>query len=200
MKRIALIIIVLVSGLVICCGDDDSDSDTDADSDSDGDTDTDPDTSWCDTIHEVRQPGTDLCWRRCPLGQTWDGDSCEGTWTVIWKDWCDASGQTATGCTPDNPGQDICELTLGGGFRLPTAEEFSVLLEESGLGWYDGKECDGGDGATICTGMFGYDSGLYWSSSPGGDDYAWDARFNVGYVDILGVDRDHSVRCVRSGP
>ncbi len=101
--------------------DADADADTDSDTDSDTDADTDTGTGVFCLPDEVRQPATDLCWMRCALGQEWDGDSCEGT--KITKDWCDASGETASGCSPDNPGQDFCALTLGAGYRLPTAEE-----------------------------------------------------------------------------
>ena len=51
--------------------DTDSDSDTDSDTDTDTDTNTDTDTSpvFRCMEHEVLQPGTSLCWRRCLLGR-----------------------------------------------------------------------------------------------------------------------------------
>ncbi|MFO8071533.1 MAG: DUF1566 domain-containing protein [Polyangia bacterium] len=176
------------------CGDDDSAGGGDADSDTDTDTDT--DTDFC-LPEELRQPETELCWLRCPLGQTWNGSSCEGLMDSM--DWCDASGENSSGCSPDSPGQDICELSAGAGYRLPTAEEYSVLLEESGLGNYDGKQCDGDDGDTMCTEMFGYDGGWYWSSTPYDSNDAWFADFGYGKVNNGSVLYDYYVRCVRSG-
>ncbi len=201
MKKASWVISLLATVALATAGCEDDDStgggDADSDTDTDTDTDTDNDTDFC-LPEEVRQPMTDLCWLRCPLGQTWSGSSCEGS-----KDsmgWCDASGENADGCTPDNPGQDICELTLGAGYRLPTAEEYSVLLEESGLGNHDGKDCDGDDGDTMCTGMFGYDTGYYWSSTPYDSSSAWSASFDHGSVNDYYVYGGDYVRCVRSGP
>jgi hypothetical protein len=186
-------------------GDADSDSDTDGDTDADGDSDTDGDTDadsdgdsdFCGN-DEVRQPSTSLCWRRCPLGQAWDGDSCEGT--MVGKDWCDASGGTTLGCSPDNPGQDFCTLTLGGGFRLPTAQEFSVLLEETGDVGSGGKKCDGSDGATLCTGMFGNDAGNYWASTLCVVAMGCIGSFPYGDVHGSLVNSTWDMRCLREGP
>ena len=220
MNGTARILVVLLAALVLATAgcweggftgggdagsdaDSDSDGDTDADTDSDTytdtdtDTDTDADTDFC-LPEEVRQPETELCWLRCPLGQTWNGSSCDGSKDSM--DWCDASGENAPDCSPDNPGQDICELSAGAGYRLPTAEEYSVLLEESGLGNQDGKDCDGDDGDTMCTEMFGYDAEYYWSATPYDSNFAWYAHFDYGNVYNAIVYYDYDVRCVRSGP
>jgi len=166
--------------------------------DGDTDTDSDSDTDFCDQDTEVRQPETDFCWRRCPLGQTWDGDSCEGT--KIRADWCETNGENHDDCYPDNPGVSRCEQYLDSRYRVPTAEEFSVLLEESELGNMDGKKCNGGDGPTMCNGMFGSDSGWYWSSSLYDVYYAWNALFSYGSVGYDYVHNALYVRCVRTGP
>jgi len=83
---------------------------------------------------------------------------------------------------------------------VPTAEEFSVLLEETGGVGSGGKDCDGDDGPTMCTGMFGSDSGWYWSSSLYGVHSAWYAEFFNGYVGHNYVYNGGYVRCVRTGP
>ncbi len=179
--------------------DSDTDADTDTDSDIDTDTDTDTDTDFCDPVTEVRQPGTDLCWKRCPLGMTWSGSACEGS--EIEKDWCDASGKTATDCSPDNPGVNICEETLGAGYRLPTKEEFMDLLGNCSdeVSYYSCDECDSRDGQTTCTDMFDSDSGLYWSSPSDSDYSAWSVYFGDGGLEELSKYIELSIRCVRDG-
>jgi hypothetical protein len=122
-------------------------------------------------------------------------------------DWCNASGVDAPVgdgsfyCETDHDGTDICQQTYPDtDWRLPTAEEYSVLLEETGLGNADGKECDGDDGDTICTDMLGYVAGWYWSSSSDSDSNAWNAGFHYGRVNPGSKAEDDYVRCVRSGP
>jgi len=149
---------------------------------------------------EVRQPATDLCWMRCPLEQTWNGSSCEGAKTPA--GWCDASGNDVSGyCSTTHDGTDLCELTLGEGYRLPTRDEFVALLGncvDQGTS-YECDECDGGDGQTTCTDMFTSDDGYYWSSTPSGSYGAWYADFDLGSVYGSYADFDSYVRCVR-GP
>lgn len=180
--------------------DADADADTDADADADTDSDSDSDTgSFCGTAHEVQQPLTDLCWRRCPLGQTWNGDSCAGT--GIEMNWCDASGEDLYGCTAENPGQDVCEISFGEGNRLPTVEEFIALLGnciDQGS-YYECDDCQGGDGPTTCTGMFASDTGYYWSSTPFDATHAIDAGFPTGNVGGIVPYYLVGIRCVREG-
>ncbi|MCP4709911.1 MAG: DUF1566 domain-containing protein [Planctomycetes bacterium] len=159
--------------------------------------------------NEVQQSGTNLYWRSCPIGQTWDDIppcGCIDDPEKLLTDWCYASGVDAPNgsggyyCQSDHDGTDICAQTYPStGWRLPTAEEYSVLLEETGLGNYDGKNCNGTDGNTMCTDMFGYDSRYYWSSSSFDDSAAWLASFNLGYVYEFNKHDNGYVRCVRSG-
>ncbi|MFO8071975.1 MAG: hypothetical protein R6V85_08875 [Polyangia bacterium] len=107
-------------------------------------------------------------------------------------DWCDASGQNTNGCETDNPGVDLCADTLGDDYRLPTRNEYEVLL--------GGNRCDGGNGETMCTEMFGYDEGRYWSSTISGSMAAYCALFNMGYVDPDSTSDLRNVRCPREGP
>ncbi len=155
----------------------------------------------CDSPDDVMQPGTRQCWHRCPLSQTWNGVACEGS--KIEADWCDATGKTSTGCSPDNPGQDICELTLGTDYRLPTRKELSLLLEESKFGSDDGLDCDGDVGDTMCTNMLGNDNGDYWSLNRGeysSETSAWYASFNWGRLYATSSSSSRKVRCLLPGP
>ena len=65
--------------------------------DTDAGTDADIDTDFC-LDGEVLQPGTELCWLRCPLGQTLNGSVCNGT--KIWANWCGASGSDVSCLRP----------------------------------------------------------------------------------------------------
>jgi hypothetical protein len=131
---------------------------------------------------EVRQPGTGLYWLRCPVGQTWNGSSCSGEGKEM--SWSEA------------------ESACPSGYRLPTRQEFVDLLGGCDSDVLSGKfgyckRCESGN----CRSMFPSDTRWYWSSSPHGDSYAWNAFFGNGSVNRGGVGYDISnVRCVRSGP
>ena len=167
-----------------------TDADTDADSDADSDTDSDTDTSYCGTIHEVRQPSTDLCWRRCMLGQTWNGNSCEGTgfYTV----WCDATGEEEGCCVPENPGMNACEDILGTGYRLPTKEEYMDML-----GNCVGDDCDSCVESENCSDMFGLEGYTYWTSTYEGDSEAWEQNLANGVSHTIPVYNITYIRYLR---
>jgi len=134
---------------------------------------------------EVKQPGTDLYWMRCPLGQTWSGSSCQGD--MIKKDWA----QAIKACPA--------------GYWLPTRQEFLNLL-----GGCDEKVRGGGQGhcescgkSARCSSMFREDVKLYWSSSSyaGASSEAWAVSFDIGLVYTnVKVYSFFNVRCVRRGP
>ena len=133
---------------------------------------------------DVKQPGTNLYWLRCPLGQKWTGSSCEGKASKMnWK--------KAMNACPS-------------GYRLPTREEFVSLLggcdaDVRGGGKGDCNECAK---SSRCSSMSGEDDWYYWSSSSYAADssFAWVVRFGNGRVfDGAKDDVDH-VRCVRGGP
>ena len=181
--------------------DSDIDSDIDTDADSDSDSDTVPDTD-CDQSKEVQQPDTSLCWRRCPLGQTWDtsSDSCIGD--LVYKNWYDATGVDSTDCDPDISGADICEVSLGMGYRLPTREEFVALLEGCDSNVQDGwvGYCNSCSDSSICSDMFGDDGYSYWSSTCTANSVsvrAYLVDFYLGYVYGEGMDSVQYIRCVR---
>jgi hypothetical protein len=181
--------------------DADTDGDTDTDGDADGDVDswTAPDEEFC-LPDEVRQPGTDLCWKRCPLAQAWNGGLCAGAKLAM--NWCGASGDDAELCAASDPGVSRCEQVLGPGFRLPTRQEFVDLFggcQDTVIQGSPGY-CDSCVDSASCSGMFEGDIDLYWSSSPYGDKRAWSAVFYDGHLDYEVVYLEHEVRCLREGP
>ncbi len=196
--------------------DTDTDTDTDSDTDTDADTDTDVDTDTgtdCEKSVEVKQPGTNLYWVRCPVGQKWEWEviKCSCTSWAIHMGWCDATGKDASNCDPENPSANICESSYGTGYRLPTLKEFADLL--------GGRDCDtlssGNTGpgycsacsqSANCASMFWpgnpfTDIGHYWASSSYAynPDYSWSIAFNDGYVSYGDKNDLRHVRCVREG-
>ncbi len=194
-------------------GDSDVDSgadlDTDVDSDSDpgSDTDSDVDAGVApDPSEEVQQPGTDLYWLRCALGQTWNvaTSSCAGVPTIM--NWCNATGEDDGDwiCVADNPGLSICEVTYGTSYRLPSRQEFvdllghcdaDVLANEYGY-------CDSCEASATCNGMFSSDEWYYWSSTSYVriSSLAWLPHFNDGWMIANEKDQSGCVRCIRRGP
>ena len=131
---------------------------------------------------EVKQPGANLYWLRCPVGQTWNGSSCSGSKKKM-------SWNSAKSACPS-------------GYRLPTRQEFVDLLGGCDSEVRRGKygDCNKCSESSNCSSMFASDTGWYWSSSPGDDYLAWDAYFNLGRVSRDIVSIDLNVRCMRSGP
>jgi hypothetical protein len=136
---------------------------------------------------EVNQPGTDLNWLRCAVGQTWDGKACTGAAPA--KDWSAAM----TACPA--------------GYRLPTAAEFGTLLgcpDEKGTPAGEAATCRACQREPACLGLFGQDAGKYWSRSPGGMFHqAADVSFATGQFSrpMSGAGYGSAaVRCVRWVP
>jgi len=124
-------------------------------------------------LWEVKQPGTNLYWLGCPIGQRWSGSSCEGDARRM--SWHDAGNACPSG------------------YRLPTRQEFVSLL--------GGKE-NSCSKSSKCSSMFGGDRRSYWSSSSYAADssHAWGVRFGNGRVDYYAKGNGRHVRCVRGGP
>ncbi|MCP4198181.1 MAG: DUF1566 domain-containing protein [Proteobacteria bacterium] len=201
-----MLLFALIALLLWACGGDsgstDGGSDTVCEPDGTGKTD------------EVQQPGTDLYWKRCPLGQDWDEeDSCGYTADAPDRvTWCYAMnlepGDSQDGPCYNNPepaeNVDICETEYGAGYRLPTRQEFVELLGNCSDDVLNGAfgYCDTCETSTNCTNMFGPDTLFYWSSSSYDDDLAWKATFGLGSLDVAQKDPwpEGFVRCVRTGP
>ena len=134
---------------------------------------------------EVQQPGTNLYWLRCPVGQTWSSSTC--TRDAKRMDWSAAKSACPSG------------------YRLPTRQEFVDLL-----GGCDSDVTSGNPGhckmcseSGNCSGMFPSDTSWYWSSSSYADDvsYAWFVAFYGGGVGYIGKSSaSGSARCVQGGP
>jgi uncharacterized protein (TIGR02145 family) len=139
-------------------------------------------------LKEVKQPGTDLYWLRCPLGQTLNGSACQGNAKkMIW-----------------NQAMKACPA----GYRLPTRQEFMNLLGDCDEKVRGGKDfygnCASYEKSARCSSMFGKsDNKFYWSSSSLAEntEYAWYAFLLNGRVSIAEKSTyDSYVRCVRGGP
>ncbi len=133
---------------------------------------------------DVKQPGKNLYWLRCPIGQRWTGSSCKGKARKM--NWHKA------------------KKACPGGYRLPTRQEFVSLLGGCDAKVRDGKngDCNKCANSRKCRSMFGKDKRYYWSSSSYAADSsrAWYVYFYNGYVYNSDKDFDCNVRCVRSGP
>ena len=129
----------------------------------------------------VRDESTNLVWKRCSVGQTWNGKTCEGnakSFTFL----------EAQGLQSD-------------GWRLPTARELSTLLDCTSK--KTRKDVDLKDGGatvpTSCDGNFvaptihktafpNAKNGEYWTSSrvPGKPDDVWFVYLDKGTVNPFG--------------
>ncbi len=167
-----------------------------------------PDGTW--TPNEVRQPGTEGVFLRCPLGQTWDVLSCSCTGTAEEKTWCEAMGIPPAECLahpPPSTYEDVCKSTYGSDYRLPWQDEFRELLgdcdedaQNGQPGYCDSCDASDGDASFACTGMFGSDTRTYWTPASY-NDYAWYARFEDGRVSRHPKEQTGVfVRCMRTEP
>lgn len=136
---------------------------------------------------EVHRPASPLRWLRCAVGQTWDGKACVGIARSL--DWKEA----ASSCPA--------------GYRLPTAQEFGTLLactNESGTSDRDARTCRPCPEAGACHGLFGQDTGQYWSLSPVVSYFLpADVSFETGRFSRAEFSMpysSHAVRCVRWDP
>lgn len=137
----------------------------------------------------VHQPGTDpaVCWRRCPLPAVWNGFACsENGANYLWS-----------------KGKQGCEEL---GYELP------------GVGLYTGPNVGGGilSGCAAvdldwtchpcalspdCSGMFGNDTGTYWTSTY---RFYWlmDCYYKVdlstGNLNFVDTSHQNQVRCILS--
>ena len=123
----------------------------------------------------VTHTKTGLMWRRCLLGQAWDGSNCTGNATsYTWS-------------------QALLAVDAYAGYsdwRVPNKNELASLVERACL--YP----------AINTTVFPNDpSSFVWSSSPNAYDsgYAWGVSFYYGYVSDGYETYGSHVRLVRGG-
>jgi hypothetical protein len=130
---------------------------------------------------DVGQSGTDLVWLRCPVGQTWTGNVCEGHRTEM--SWDDAQKT----CPP--------------GYRLPTIREFAALLGGCGAEVKKGKtgKCTSCRDSTSCAELFRADMDCYWAAEAHNAEYAWNALFELGRIGTNRKVSPAAVRCVKGG-
>jgi MYXO-CTERM domain-containing protein len=146
---------------------------------------------------EVRQPGKNLYWLRCPIGHTWTEYSCQGRRKKM--NW--------------HKSMKACPS----GYRLPTKQEFVDLLGDCtwtrGMGGSRGKCNSCLAVGSACSSMFGYDNYSYWTSSSykkdlpkrsshplaptRSMDLGLTVDFATGYVRSAGKLSETNVRCVR---
>jgi hypothetical protein len=131
----------------------------------------------------VTDPRTQLVWKRCSEGQTWNGTACTGQSTEM--NWYDAMQAAKS------------SRFLGkNDWRLPSDEELRAVVGDSGGG------CKNNDTKTAqyaVSGTLGKERYL-WSYSPyvGDSTYAWYVKFVNGNVGGGSRDDDNAVRLVRA--
>lgn len=138
---------------------------------------------------EAWQPGTNLCWQRCPVGQAWNGWDCEGT--AAKTDWYDA----AAACNGD--------------LALPTKPEMESLLGGCEDHWL-WEICEPCSSETVCDDMLGEESAScpfgarrYWTSTGQGTtqwwSWAWWGSLEHGLIAPARKSREcgMNARCVR---
>ena len=134
-------------------------------------------------IVKVKQPGKNLYWLRCPLGQTYSGSVCKGEATdMTWKE---------------------ALMACPTGFRLPVMEEIVLLLGGCNFDVQQEKydNCNKCEESKICSSMLGKDGGRYWSSDvyAHSEKFAWIAFFSDGIVIYDFKTNLNYVRCLQAG-
>ncbi len=193
--RASVAVCLLFALFVAGCSDipaniDGGTADTDTDSDTDGDTDTDSDTDSDTDTDTDSYPYGDPCagevevngvfWCRCDVGQTWNGETCEGDSKHI--DWESAS--------------DSCPE----GYLVPYHTKYAELLGNCD-GNFDDDDlifCDRCDQSDSCIAVFGDPPQPYWTATPYGEmDLAWAVDLHNGKFVAIEMDGTAIVRCRR---
>ena len=124
---------------------------------------------------DVLQPGTKLIWRRCPLGENWNGKTCVGRKKMLpWE--------LAKSACPD-------------GYRLPKRDEFLSLLDCDRKSL---KSCHACEDSSYCQSMFFRDRGKYWAAEKVSQNKAWLVGFDSGLSVVFDQNVPIYVRCVMS--
>jgi hypothetical protein len=133
---------------------------------------------------EVRQPGRNLYWLRCPVGQKWSGSRCEGVPVRVFRE------NAMSGC-PE-------------GYRLPTLAELFGLLGGCDVAIDDNNKagkCNPCAASPFCASTFVQGGGHTWSATSYtfllGEFYRY-VELSSGEVNSVGSRVPAEVRCVRS--
>ena len=199
-----LILLIVVVGYFLFGGDEGRERDT---------TGTHNGYSWVDL-------GLSVKWATCNVGANSPEDYGD---YYAWGETSTKSSYTMDNCATwdknigDISGtyRDIAAVEWGGGWRMPTKEEFEDLLDNCDWDWItyagvDGYKVTGPNGNSIFLPAAGYrsgeerysggSSGLYWSSTPFSENTqgAYSLYFNSGYLDTSWYNRGrgHTVRPV----
>ncbi len=133
---------------------------------------------------DVKQPDSNLYWKRCPLAMHWTGWECE------YDDYDYFDGEYG-----DDDGISACP----NGYRLPSKAEVMKLLGdcERNVEQGDSGYCNSCAESKACVSMFFDDDGVYWLAEldPLGDlEECFD--FYSGWIDTFCYQK-LKVRCVR---
>jgi hypothetical protein len=123
----------------------------------------------------LRHRRTGLIWQRCPLGQSWDGSDCLGTFAAM--NWT-----TALDTAVDHVQAEKDD------WRLPNRNELASIIENRCFG--PALDAEAFPSAPV--------EG-FWTSTPvsGGDELVWVVDLNEGAVVARSTDRLLAVRLVR---
>ena len=134
---------------------------------------------------EVQQPGTNVVWKRCPVGQTWNGSNhaCDGAASML--QWAEIASVCGTGYTVPTIDQ-LIGLTGG-------CDPYVVVVVQH---YGNCNSCAMG---SQCGNLLGPDLGTYWSSTPYevANHTAWGLDFSTGAVSAMSASNRFGVRCVR---
>ncbi|MDD5307170.1 MAG: kelch repeat-containing protein, partial [Deltaproteobacteria bacterium] len=140
---------------------------------------------------EVLEPGTtDVCWKRCPLGQTWSGSGCVGTATSYTQLDAIAACQALANFTQN--------------WRLATTRDYARILGNASVGTETGPRFTGTsctDPSTACYAMFNADmqsaSGL-WTGSIASSTNGALADLGAGSASSIAFGGSYSALCLRN--
>ncbi len=179
---LGLVLAVVAAG----CSDDpsgnnggDADTDADTDIDTDADTDTDSYLYGDPCAGEVEVDG--IYWCRCDVGQSWNGEICEGNskdfdWDSAWE---------------------ICPE----GYSMAHHIDFAALLGNCDVDFdddYDMVTCDSCSQSASCISVFEDDPfGHYWTANGYESNSAWAVQLSSGEFFAYEMDYEDSVRCCR---
>ena len=160
--------------VLVCGGCSKSSSSGDAGSDTD--TDSYPYGDPCGVEIEV----DGVSWCRCDVGQTWNGETCEGDSKFF--NWESAS-----------------ESCPEGYFVAPNVS-YAELLGNCSSNFDEDNHitCDSCDQSDSCSSVFGFGAGIRWTASYYGVmGQAWAVLLNPGYFETIEKECTEHVRCCK---